>query len=115
LLSLAALAVGRLLWPFLVLLLGHQWGLGRRYGLFLGLLGLFLALLSLIAALTRLAWRQLAATRRGLYRRPPYSGSVARLAIQLRKSDLLKSLHLSESNAVFLGEEHGQDQPPRAW
>jgi hypothetical protein len=66
---------------------------------------LLLGLLFLLAGLLRLAFRQLRAVRERLFHHPPYSGSVARLAIALRKQDLLRALRLSESNAFFLTEE----------
>jgi hypothetical protein len=61
-----------------------------------------LGLLFLIAVLVRLASRQLRAIRHRLFHRLPYSGSVVLLAIQLRKKELLRSLHLNEKNALFL-------------
>src|SRR5437867_1631435 len=67
---------------------------------------LLLGLLFLIVVLIRLAWGQLHAIRARLFHRLLYSSSVARLAIQLRKKELLRSLHLSESNALFLTEDH---------
>jgi hypothetical protein len=66
---------------------------------------LFLGLVFVMAALQRLAWRQLRAARERLFHRPPYSSSVARLAIQLRKKELVRALHLSESSALFLTED----------
>jgi hypothetical protein len=66
---------------------------------------LFLGLLFLLVALIRLAYKQLQAVRERLFHLLPYSGSVTRLAIQLRKKELLRTLHLSESNALFLTEE----------
>jgi len=66
---------------------------------------LLLGLLFLLVALIRLARRQLLAVRYRLFHRLPYSGSVTRLAIQLRKKELLRDLHLSESSALFLTEE----------
>jgi hypothetical protein len=67
---------------------------------------LLLGLLFLIGVLVRLAWRQMHAVREGLFHYLPYSSSVARVAIELRKKDLLRSLHLSTSNALFLTEDH---------
>ena len=66
---------------------------------------LFLGLLFRLLALVRFACRQLQAVRERLFHRLPYSGSVTRLAIQLRKKQLLRDLHLSESSALFLTEE----------
>jgi hypothetical protein len=63
-------------------------------------------LIGLIVVLLRLALRQLHAVRDRLYYRLPYSVSVARIAIELRKKELLRSLHLGASNAVFLTEDH---------
>jgi hypothetical protein len=66
---------------------------------------LFLGMVFVMAALQRIAWRQLRAVRERLFHRPPYSSSVARLAIQLRKKELVRSLHLSASSALFLTED----------
>jgi hypothetical protein len=60
-----------------------------------------LPLLLVIVGLIRLAWRQLQAIRHGLYHDPPYSSAVARLAIELRKREVLRSLHLFESDVTF--------------
>jgi hypothetical protein len=84
-----------------------NWGLGGRafqIGMTLRFV-LFLGLVFVMAAVQRLAWRQLRAVRQRLFHRPPYSTSVARLAIQLRMKELVRSLHLSESNALFLTED----------
>jgi hypothetical protein len=84
-----------------------NWGFGGRtfqIGMALRFV-LFLGLVFIMAALQRLAWRQLRAVRECLFHRPPYSNSVARLAIHLRKKELLRSLRLSESNALFLTED----------
>jgi hypothetical protein len=69
---------------------------------------LFGALVMLLVGLVRLAWRQLHAARWRLFHHLPYSGSIAQLAIQLRKKVLLRSLRLSESSALFLTEEDRQ-------
>jgi hypothetical protein len=66
---------------------------------------LFLGLLFVLGVLLRLAWRQLNAVRKHQFHRLPYSSSIARLAIQLRKQELLRSLQLSESQALFLTED----------
>jgi hypothetical protein len=84
-----------------------NWGLGGRafqIGMTLRFI-FFLGLVFIMAALQRLAWRQLRAARERLFHRPPYSSSVSRLAIQLRKKELVRSLHLSKSNALFLTED----------
>jgi hypothetical protein len=52
--------------------------------------------------LLRLAFGQLRASRHGLYRHPPYSETVARRAIQLRQRDVLRSLHRTAPEVVFL-------------
>jgi hypothetical protein len=80
-------------------------GAGGRLWFFLGMLFVSVGLLVASALLTRQAWKQLSAVRQRLFHGPPYSASVARLAIELRKRDLLRSLHLTELNAVFLTEE----------
>jgi hypothetical protein len=61
-------------------------------------------LLLIIIGLIRLAWRQLRAIRYRLYHHPPYSGAVARLAIELRKREVLRSLHLFEPDVTFRTE-----------
>jgi hypothetical protein len=73
----------------------------RNIGIFLvlGLPTLYLA-----AGLIRMAWKQLVAARYGLYHQPPASGPVAKLAIQLRKKQILRSLHMSEGDVRFLTE-----------
>jgi hypothetical protein len=75
-----------------------QFGMGLRFVLLLGLV-------FVMAAVQRLAWRQFRAVRERLFHRPPYSGSVARPAIELRKMELLRSLHLSKSSTLFLTED----------
>jgi hypothetical protein len=62
-------------------------------------------LLMLIVVLIRLAWRQLRAVRYRLYHHPPFSSTVARLAIELRKREVLRSLHLSAPDVTFHTEE----------
>jgi hypothetical protein len=61
-------------------------------------------LLLVLVGLIRLAWRQLRAVRYRLYHHPPYSGAVARLVIELRKREVLRSLHLFESDVMFRTE-----------
>jgi hypothetical protein len=61
-------------------------------------------LLLVIVGLIRLAWRQLQAIRHRLYHHPPYSSAVAHLAIKLRKREVLRSLHLFESDVTFRTE-----------
>jgi hypothetical protein len=104
LLALAVLGLGSTLLPGL-LHLSRGFDLGRRFGLFLGMVLLVLALLALIGILVRLAWRQLHAVRVRDYHRLPHSGAVARLAIQARKKELLATLRLPEAKALFLTEE----------
>jgi hypothetical protein len=88
-------------------LLNYSRGFGqtRHLGLFMGLLLSLVALLGVIGILVRLAWRQLEAVQDGDYRRPPYSSTVARLAIHLRKKELLRTLKLRKENAWFLTQE----------
>lgn len=61
-------------------------------------------LLFVTVILIRLAWRQCRAAWYRLYQFPPYSDSVARLAIKLEKREVLRSLHLTESEVTFLTE-----------
>jgi hypothetical protein len=68
-------------------------------------LWLSVLLLLIISGLIRLAWRQLRAIRYRLYHHPPYSGAVARLAVELRKKEVLRALHLLESDVTFRTEE----------
>jgi hypothetical protein len=67
-------------------------------------LWLSLPLVFLIVGLVKQAFRQFRAIHLQLYHRPPYSRSVARLAIQMRKRDILRQLHLSEAEVIFLTE-----------
>jgi hypothetical protein len=77
-------------------------------------LWLSLPVLFILVGLVRSAWRQLRAVRLGLYHRPPYSSTVAHLAIRLRKKELLRSLHVLETEVRFFaaaerGDLAGQD------
>jgi hypothetical protein len=65
---------------------------------------LWLPLLFIMAGLVRLAVRQLRASRYRLYHHPPYSGTVARLAIELRQREVLRSLHKAAPDVVFFTE-----------
>jgi len=73
-------------------------------------LWLSVLLLLTIHGLMRLAWRQLRAIRYRLYHHPPYSGAVARLAIELRKREVLRSLHLFEADVTFRTEADVTDR-----
>jgi len=84
-------------------------GLGQTRGFQLGLgarLVLVLGLLFLIGVLIRLSWRQFRAVRERQFYLLPYSNSVARLAIHLRRKELLRSLRLSKASALFLTQDN---------
>jgi hypothetical protein len=72
--------------------------------LFWSRIWLSVPLLLITIAVVRLAWKQLRAVRYGLYRHPPYNDSIARLAIKLRKREVLRAVHLPESEVTFLTE-----------
>jgi hypothetical protein len=103
-----ALASGVLLTGYRVLVglrLLYAFGMGPIMRNTVLLLLACLLLLYVTVRLIRLAWRQLDALRYGQYHHPPFSGPVARLAIQLRKRAVLRSLHLDETKVTFLTEE----------
>jgi hypothetical protein len=77
-------------------------------------LWLSVPLLFVIVGLGRLAWGQLRAVRYRLYHHPPYNGAVARLAVQVRKRELLRSLHLLESDVTFRAEADTRGLASRA-
>jgi hypothetical protein len=92
--GLAPLVVLALWVPALALAILLKW-----HTLWLSLPLLFIAL-----ALVRVAWRQLGALRQQRYHHPPYSGAVARLAIELRKKEILRALHVAEPDVAFVAE-----------
>jgi hypothetical protein len=69
-------------------------------------------LLFVTAGVLRLVFRQLRACRGRRFRQPPFSEAVARLAIRLRQREVLRSLHWSAADVVFLTDAGGGDQPP---
>jgi hypothetical protein len=67
-------------------------------------LWLSLPLLFIAVALVRVAWKQLRAVGHQMYHHPPYSATVAHLAIRLRKKDLLRSLRVVEGEVRFCAD-----------
>jgi hypothetical protein len=95
----APLVVVALWIPILAAAVLLTWGMNWLYRLCLSLPLLFITI-----GLVRLAWRQVGALRDGRFRYPPYSGAVARLAITLRKKEILRSLHLADPDVTFVAE-----------